>query len=409
VRTKWVRRVVAFAICGGLLAACGSSSKAAKTSDPGASAATTAAGAASSAAATPKAGVALAKERTEALFAGTYTNPPTDSPPRAADKLVWIISYLQAYPASANLAAGAKDGADKMGWKSNIFDAEGDPSTAVNGIRQAIAAKANAIIVIFLDCDSLKAGIEEAKAAKILVVNAEAADCATPLVDHVVGYNAGFYSWNDGKFESFVAAWQAMGADYITAKTGGKAKIIQFRQTDTAITNLQADGFKRELTEVCPDCTLTDVNWVGTEMGPALQQKAEQALLKNPDLNAIVVPADAALTGGVMAALEASGRSQKIIIVGGEGTNEVLEIVRSRPAGTHAVMALPVEWDAYTAIDTLNRLFNGRKPSTAPGEGLQLVDLEHGLPAAGQKYVPLRDGKPVDFAALYAQAWATGK
>jgi ribose transport system substrate-binding protein len=409
VRKNWVGRVVAFAICGGLLAACGSTTKAAKASDPAASAVTTVAGAASSAAATAKSGVALAKERTAALYAGTYTNPPTDSPPPAPGKLVWIISYLQAYPASANLAAGAEDAATKMGWKANTFDAKGDPSVAVNGIREAIAAKANAIVVIFLDCDSVKAGIEEAKAAKILVVNAEAADCATPLVDHVVGYNAGFYSWNNGKFETFVAAWQAMGADYIAAKTDGKAKVIQFRQTDTAITNLQADGFQRELTEVCPGCTLTDITWVGTELGPALQQKAEQALLKNPDVSAVVVPADAALTGGVMAALAASGRSEKIIIVGGEGTNEVLDMVRSRPAGTHAVMALPVEWDAFTAIDTLNRLFNGKKPSTEPGEGLQLVDLEHNLPAAGQKYVPIRDGKPVDFAGLYAKAWASGK
>jgi ribose transport system substrate-binding protein len=200
-----------------------------------------------------------------------------------------------------------------------------------------------------------------------------------------------------------------MGADYITAKTGGNAKIIQFRQTDTGITNLQADGFERELKEVCSTCTLTNVDWVGTELGPALQQKAEQALLKNPDVDAVVVPADAALTGGVMAALDASGRSNEIIIVGGEGTNEVLDIVRRRPAGTHVVMALPVEWDAYTAIDALNRLFNKQKPSSAPGEGLQLVDLEHGLPATGQKYVPLRDGQPVDFAALYAKAWANGK
>ena len=185
------------------------------------------------------------------------------------------------------------------------------------------------------------------------------------------------------------------------------AKIIQFRQTDALVATLQAEGFERELNEICPDtCELINIDWVGTELGPPLQQKAEQAFLQHPDVDAIVVPSDATLTSGVYAALEATGRGHEVIISGGEGTPEVLDIVHPRPAGTHAVNGLPVRWDAFAAVDALNRLFNGEEPAEDTGEGLQLVDRDRNLPATGSdQYVPLSNGEPINFAAMYIEAW----
>ncbi|CAB4972059.1 MAG: substrate-binding domain-containing protein [Actinobacteria bacterium] len=378
-----------------LLAACGGTADSASSSTE----------AAASSSSTISAELGDPQARLETLYAGTFTEAPTGGPKPAAGKNVWIISYLQAYVSAASTAQAAQDAATALGWESTVFDAEGDPAQAVAGIRQAVAAKADVIFTIYFDCESIKAGLIAAKDAGVVRVANESRDCeGSPLFDYVVTYNPGTYAFNDGSFGGYLMGWQASTADYIIAKSGGKAKTILIVQPDTAAALLQAEGFRTQMTS-CPDCSIVaEVNILGTELGAATQQKVQQALLQHPEADSIAVPGDAFLTGGVIGAMKAAGVYGKMIIGGGEGSDATVGLARDYP-GDWGLSLLPVKWEGWQAMDAANRIIGGQEPALASGIGYQIIDKDHNMPATDEVVVT-KDGQPIDYPAQYKAAWA---
>lgn len=344
-----------------------------------------------------------AQERLDALYAGTYQDPPATAPSPQAGKKVWIISYLQAYSASAATAAAAESAATALGWDATVFDAQANPAKAVDGIRQAVSAGADVIMSIYLDCDAIKAGLIAARDAGIARVAVESQDCADQqLFDNVVGYEPGTYDDNDGTFLNWIAGWQAALADYVIAKTDGAARVVEFAETDSAAVLSQHEGFTKQI-QTCKGCeVVASVEFTAADIGPALQQKAQQAFLQHPDLNAVVVPADAVLTGGVLAAIKSAGLYGKVLIAGGEGGPDVMPMLKSYD-GDWAVNALPVAWEGWQSMDAANRILSGEDPVASSGIGYQVVDTDHNLPD-GDQALPTRDGEPIDFAGLYRKA-----
>ena len=393
-----LRGVIVVAAASMVLAACGGSSSSSADSAADASASAAPSTAASADSSDPQA-------RLAELYNGTYTSAPTGGPKPIAGKKVWIISYLQAYSSSASTAQAASDAAEAMGWEATIFDAKGDPSQAVAGIQQAVAAKADAVLSIYFDCESVKAGLLTAKEAGVVTISDEAPDCKDkPLFDYVVSYNPGTYSFNDGSFETYVMGWQAVTADYIIAKSNGAAKTILVTQSDAPSAVLQAEGFRTQFS-TCPGCSIVaEVPTVGTDLGAKVQQKVQQALLQHPEADSIAVPADAYLTGGVIGALKEAGFYGKIIIGGGEGSESVLPLVKDYP-GFWGVSNLPTAWEGWQAMDAANRIMQGQKADPLSGIGFQITDKEHNMPA-DLKPTVTRDGAPIDFPAQYKAAWA---
>src|SRR5215207_1682386 len=112
-------------------------------------------------------GVAAAKANLERLYAGTSVPPPSDSPAPAEGKDVWIISLAQNY-SPANLTVAATDRAARaMGWRTTIFDGKGNSETFLTGIRQAVAAGADGVVMVFIDCALVKSGAREASRAGV--------------------------------------------------------------------------------------------------------------------------------------------------------------------------------------------------------------------------------------------------
>lgn len=347
-------------------------------------------------------GGSAAQQRLERLYTGTYGVPPKTAPRPQRGNHVWLISCGQTAAACANGVGGAKAAARALGWTTTLYDTKGDPSAMLNGIRSAIAAKADGIFVYAIDCSLVKAGLQEAKKASIPVVGGESADCSDvdksapslfTYVTHYVGNRT---------FPDFIQDWGGAQADWDIAQLDGKAKVIDFRETDGVSVLLADKGFRKELA-TCAGCKIVDtVDFTFGDLGPSLQQKASQALLQHPEANAIEVPYDAVMTAGVAAALRASGRLSSMKIMGGEGNVANMDLIRSGH-GQDAVVGLPTEWEGWAAIDNLNRIMNGQ-PIADSGIGLQIVDREHNMTPSGP-FVPQHDSKPIPFAQLYTKAF----
>jgi ribose transport system substrate-binding protein len=326
---------------------------------------------------------------------GSYVEPPSTGPAPVAGKRIALVSCGEAFPTCAQEMAGAQRAIELIGWEATLFDSKGDMSVAGSAVRSAVASKYDGIFTYYIDCEYIKAPLEEAKAAGIPVVGGDSQDCGSG--DQSLYANGGgvLYNTFDGQatFTEWVKDWIHAQALYPIAKKAGKANILHFSETTGA--SARAEDEEVEATvEECASCTFTRFSFPTADYGTKLQGEAEQQLLRNPDVNAVLPNYETILVSGVSGAIKASGRD--LLVSAGEGTAASAELRSSGLAQYGAGFAY--DWEAFAAIDDLNRVFNGEKPVNS-GIGVQLFDKDHNWPAA-TGFVP-----PIDFKSAYKKTW----
>ncbi|MGY2876424.1 ribose transport system substrate-binding protein [Marmoricola sp. URHA0025 HA25] len=368
--------------CG--LSACGSdSSSGSGDSDSGGGASTSVASSA-----------ADIDAKLEADYKGTFTAPPSSAPPHKAHENVWVVACGKVVVGCEAPAEGAVEAGKVLGWNMTIADGAlgvGDGYSVA--IRQAVAAKADAIIVTGIDCDFAKGGLQAAKDADIPTILFGGFDCKdTPLFTSEVKYNEAYPT-----FEGFLKGWGAAKARWLIKATDGKAKVINTSITDSKTALFPAEGFADELKKDCPDCSIVDtLKFQVADVAGPLAQKFSAILLSHPDANAIQPTFDSFILAGSMPqAIASTGR--KMTIIGGEGLAPGISLIHAGQVG--AAIGWDNGWAGWAAIDTTIRVLAGE--DTVPeGWGWQTVDADHNLPADGKGYAA-----NFDFRSAYKAAW----
>jgi ribose transport system substrate-binding protein len=343
--------------------------------------------------------LAAAQAALDAAYKGTDRTPPESATRPIPGKKVWIISPGQIGESASIPTNAAKEAGELVGWNMTLYDSKLDVANFSLGIRQAVAAKADGIILQSIDCPLVKQALAEAREAKVKIVAYYALDCddpsvkGQPLYDGSVNFGSQF-----GTYADLTRAWGAAKANWVIARTKGRAKVISFKQDELLVVKYIREGFEQELAR-CKTCEVVKtVDFTLADLGPKLQQKAQSALLQHPEANAIHVPYDSAMLLGISAALLESGRNDQLEVIAGEGFPTNIQLIRDNK-GEDAANAFPARWTGYAAIDSLNSLFNGTPPQDS-GIGYKLIDREHNLPPAGQGYE-----SGVDYKAAYKKAW----
>lgn len=334
-------------------------------------------------------------------YKGDYQSPPTTGPKPQPGKNIWIISCGQAVPACSEPSNAEKQAAELVGWKATIFDAKVNPGQYSSGIRQAVAAKADGILLNAIDCPFVKATLQSVRKThpNLPIVGAHTLDCSDldptiqPLLTAQIKYHAG------GKgFVQYVEAWARARARWLIAATGDKAKIIYFKIPFSNLGKIVERAFLSEL-KTCSGCeVLETVDVAPDKFGPPLQAMAQQALLKNPNANAVFAQIDSLITAGVAQAIKASGRRQKLKVMGGEGSQANLAMIAADGGPQDAAVVIDTQWVGWAGVDTMIRVLAEQAPADS-GLGLQTVDRDHNITPAGT-WKP-----PVDFKAAYRSAW----
>jgi ribose transport system substrate-binding protein len=318
-------------------------------------------------------------------------------------KKILIVTPTMAAVVDSAAAEKIQQAAKSLGWSASVCDGKADPSNFPKCMNQAIAEKADGVISIGMDCALMKPQLQAAIKAGIKVVGMFGWDCSQvdpstpPLMTRV--------SFGD-RFPSEVAFFKNVGrqeAAYITVKTNGKANVIYFGNKEFQTLKFLQDGYLAGMSELCPGCQEHDVDWLGKELGPPLQTKAQAALLKYPDANAVFGNTNPEL--GPSAAIVQAGKQDKLAVVGGLGIANSFDDVRNGK-GLNAVPSFPGGWYAYAAVDTLNSLLAGTQPRDE-GIGSALIDAQHGLPAKGS-VKGYWDPPNVDYVAAYENSWGVG-
>lgn len=337
------------------------------------------------------------------VYKGTMTAPSSASRPAVKGKNIWIISAGQSSESSSVPVNAAADAARTIGWTVHIYDAQLNTANAPIGVSQAIAAHADGIILDG-DCSYVRSQLEQAKAKHIVVVPIYGYDCNDPYSGKSnERLFTGYTNYGPAANKNLAAFAESYGfaqGEAVIAATNGQAKALVFNDPQSTVVHYLTVGFENALKQ-CSGCTLVkQIDFNGLQLGPQLQQIAASAILAHPEVNAIKSAFAAATLLSIAPAVQQSGRAGSIYVMGGEGFEDELNLLRNH-LGVNAVMISPSDWTGWSAVDTMNSLFRGEKPAFS-GLGWQLVDATHNLPASG----PWKP--PVDFKAIYEKAWGVG-
>jgi ribose transport system substrate-binding protein len=344
----------------------------------------------------------------EQLYASSEYSPPTTGPKMPSDKSVIFLSCGQLSAGCSGPVIAMEKIAKQIGWKYKIIDGAFGANDGYNsGLRQAIAAKPDAIVVHGIACTQIVQPLKEAKAAGIPVINIQAVDCddpknpggsSEPLFVNMQ-FNKAFKSAGE-----FFYQWGFIQASYVIDATQGHARIIRDKFVGSVQGEYQAAGQDAALAK-CADCkVLGAVEWVATDAGAGgvLNQKFTTLLTKFPTANAAIFSYDVVATScGLSKEIADAGRQKSMFVVAGEGYAPALQLIRDG-GGLTADVGQSSEWMAWGAVDAMNRYFN-KSPQVPQGIGYRLIDASHNLGPEGKDYAP--PNPPIDLSGTYLKSW----
>jgi ribose transport system substrate-binding protein len=246
----------------------------------------------------------------ETLYAGTYVDPPSDSPPAATDKSVWVISCGEAAVGCAELAGGAREGAEEMGWDVTLYDGRlGADGAYPAGVRQAVAAGADAILVGAVDCPLIAQPLAEARDAGIVVVGMLGYDCDD---ERFGGGESLFDGWTFSSedrpsiTDESLANGDAKAAWLMHHDGTDGLQVLVFHHVDSLLGSDYAAGFEARIEAECPTCEIVPIDFTFADLATGtIGSKASDALVKYPNADALFVPYDSLLLLGVAQAVAA--------------------------------------------------------------------------------------------------------
>lgn len=329
---------------------------------------------------------------------GTFSVPEVGALKPPAGKKVTAIVFGNQSQAGPLFSDAFKAAADAAGWQANLVDGKFSTDAYLNAIKEAIAQKVDGIVLFVIDCAAVKAGAEQAQAAGIPIIYAEGYDCDSDGAGKATGYTLGLYNGLEKQgvdYTTFaVDTGRLQAAGGIVAEKGAmNALVVNF--PETFVTSKITEGFLAE-TKLCAGCKATQLDVNYADWGPALQSKVATALLKDPSINTIMGSYDDPVLNGISAAVAASGRD---IYVTGEGAYPaMMDLIRAGKAGM--TIGYEVQMEAWASVDRLSRILQGDTALFNIGLGLQAIDKDNNLPAAGQPWAP-----NVDYVGAYKSAW----
>jgi ribose transport system substrate-binding protein len=330
---------------------------------------------------------------------GTWAAPPTSAPKPPAGANVWIISCGQQVASCNTPSAAVKEAAQAIGWKPTIADGKFTPTGFSAAIRQAIAAKADGIVLVSIDCPAAKQAIRDAKGAGIKVAALYSMDCDDRFVGGTPEFDAGVKIQGSQSYGEVVERWAAVKADNVIDVTDGKAKVINFKQNEFLTVRHIQEGFEQRL-KTCSTCEIVEtISITAADFGPKLSAKVQSALLKHPEANVLEVPYDGAILAGVGTGVRAAQRAGKIYVQGAEALPPNVELIRKQTGEESSAVGFPAVWLGWAAIDTMNSLLAGEEPQES-GIGWQIIDVDRNMPPEGSTWEP-----DVDYKAAYKKAW----
>jgi len=287
---------------------------------------------------------------------------------------------------------GAEHAAKELGWEFETYDGEADPTVWAKRVQQAIANKADAIILSAVNGDVIKSALAEAEKAGIIVVSTSNATAP------------GEQGYILDTSPDVVSMGEAVGA-WMVVDSGGDAVVSPWVDKEF-VTNINFDKGIQKVLKECEGCEVKETQeFVATDVGTKLGSNTVAYLQSNPDVEYFYSTYDPAMVDQV-SAVQQAGLDVKSCSELGDAQN--LGFIANEQ-----VQACDGAWDneyeGYATIDQIARLANGMKPAVsenAPerfkyGENIPWVLLDKdNLPGGEETFTA-----DFDYISEYRKLW----
>ncbi|MEV4686425.1 sugar ABC transporter substrate-binding protein [Microbacterium sp. LWH3-1.2] len=306
----------------------------------------------------------------------------------------YVMSCGESVATCAAPAAAMVEAAEAAGWTGTIVDGKLSPEGFATAIRQAVAGGADVLVPVGISCSVAQAAFTEAKDAGVTIVGGGGIDDCDPKV------------WDSERLwledPPVPTPFQAIGklqADYTWGKTDGDLKAVVVNLSSNPWGGLVTQAFGDEVDALGSGEVLTTVDISDPDIADgSYLQKIVSVLLANPGANALAMPTDAYLVNGLAAAIDQAGLADKLVVVGGFGSEAALDMIRAGQPGITATIGDAQIWESWGSIDTAIRVRAEQEPAYI-GQSVQAVDADNNLPESGPY-----DGS-IDWQAKFLEAW----
>lgn len=322
---------------------------------------------------------------------------PSSGPPIAKGKLVIYVSTDQRNGGAQGVADGAKEAAQKVGWNFRVLDGQGSVSGRSNAMNQAIASKADVIMLGGIDATEQGAVIEQAAKQGIKVIGWHAHKAPGPHPTLPV-----FTNITTDPMEVARAA-----ASYAVVDSDGKAGVVIFTDSVYEIAVTKSNAMAAVI-KACGGCTVleivdTPLSDVGTRMAPlttSLLQRHGKKWTHALSINDLTFDfmAPALASAGI------PGNGKPTSISAGDGSEIAFQRIRQKEYQA-ATVAEPLRLQGWQMIDEANRALAGEKPSgyVAPAHLFMPANIEFD---GGKRNVYDPEN---DYQGAYLKIWGLAK
>lgn len=339
--------------------------------------------------------LAEAEAAVAAAYEGTGREP-APGPAGVGGKNVYVVSCGSVVIGCQVPAEEVVNAGEVLGWEVTVVDGQANPAGYSAAISQAVAAGADGIITVGIDCVVATSAYQEAAAANIPTVGVYNLECEATdsgenllaaVMDAGTGQDSGqwFYEW--GKLK----------AQYAIANTGGNARILEINLEGFNSLQYLQRGTNETLAQ-CEGCTVVDTVTLapGDLFDGTAQTKIASAFVANAgEIDTVLFDSDTSLTAGV-AALR-SGADPNWLVVGNEGLPTTMSLVGTE---VDALITMPTRWLGWCGAYTLNELFADHAVTDC-GIGFSIADSEHNTPKDGQEF----GTTSIDYEELMSEQW----
>ncbi|HNR36323.1 MAG TPA: substrate-binding domain-containing protein [Candidatus Hydrogenedentes bacterium] len=240
-----------------------------------------------------------------------HPNPPPDTsaPATSSGKTIGAALLTQTHVFYQDMVSALQEESRKHGFKLILQYADFDSSKQNNHIETFVIQKVDALIVAPNDSAGIAPVIADARAKGIPVFTVDIAAHGADVVSHIASDN--------------VMGGELVG-EYLAKAMGGKGKVAIIDHPAVASVQDRVAGFEKAIARY------PDIRIVQKVPGEGQRDKAFRAaqdlVQANPDLDGIfAINDDSAL--GALAAVEAIGAQNRIVIVGYDGTPEARDAI----------------------------------------------------------------------------------
>jgi ABC-type sugar transport system substrate-binding protein len=215
---------------------------------------------------------------------------------------------------------------------------------------QAIAQKADAIVLLGIEPAMLSGSLNDAARAGIPVINALSGDASAPLANGVFANVSADYT-ADG---ASLAAWTLVDSNCSASTFFAQPTAIEIYQN-------MANGAEKVYRENCPDDCSLDIQEIDlANAATDLPQKVETAMKRNPDTTYVMTNWDSGVTF-VEPTVAMTNPDAKIL--GRDGIATSLDSIRSGKGQDVTMAAPPEAWLGWVMVDNAVRAVTGAQPS----------------------------------------------